>query len=90
MPELLAGIRKRLADWVLERLPRRRQRTPPPATTPTGADALIKRFIDGGCIPWSTGYGEYRLHYVTRILGDQTLMQRFRNAGPLPPGMATG
>lgn len=86
MPELLAGIRERFADWVRERLPRRHQRTPLPTAAPAGADALIKRFIDGGSIPWSAGYGEYRLQYVTQILSDRILMARFRNAGPLPPG----
>jgi len=86
MPDLLTEIRERLADWVRERLPRRRQRTLLPVAALTGADALIKRFIDGGCIPWSTGYGEYRLQYVTQILSDRALMATFRTAGPLPPG----
>lgn len=83
MPELLTGIAARIAWWVRESLSRGRPQRPLP---PMAAAPLIQRFLDGGSIPWSTGYGEYRLHYVTRILGDQTLMQRFCTAEPLPPG----
>ncbi|MGH7388986.1 MAG: class I SAM-dependent methyltransferase [Candidatus Rokuibacteriota bacterium] len=49
-------------------------------------DTLVRQYLEGGCIPWSTGYGEYRMLYVARALEDRRLLHLFRHGGALPEG----
>lgn len=51
-----------------------------------GARPLVRQFLAGGRIPWSTGYGEYRLAHVMSTLDDPDVLPRFRRRDPLPPG----
>jgi SAM-dependent methyltransferase len=55
------------------------------AITPD-AESLIRQYEDGGRIPWSAGYGAYRMDYVTRMLRDEALLDAFRRGGELPAG----
>jgi SAM-dependent methyltransferase len=52
----------------------------------TQVRGLIQQYVDGGRVPWSTGYGEYRIGYVNELLRDGSLLGRIREGGELPPG----
>lgn len=52
----------------------------------TDEDALIHQYLAGGRIPWSPGYGEYRLRCVVRILEEEASLRNFRESGLLPQG----
>jgi hypothetical protein len=39
-----------------------------------------------GCIPWSTGYHEYKMSQVDKVLADSEMLAIFRQNGPLPAG----
>jgi SAM-dependent methyltransferase len=57
------------------------------APPPLPPDApLIRRYLDGGRVPWSPGYREYRMRYVARVLRDEALLEGFRQERGLPPG----
>lgn len=58
----------------------------PAKPLPADEQALIRLYLDGGRIPWSPGYGEYRLQYVTRLLADEGLLEAFRDGRALPEG----
>jgi SAM-dependent methyltransferase len=52
----------------------------------SSSGGAIRRYLDGGCVPWSEGYGEYRLRYVMHVLSDGEIMTRFRTGLALPGG----
>jgi SAM-dependent methyltransferase len=75
-------MRARLGDGVRAWFRRRRD-----AAIETGAaDVLVQQYLDGGRVPWSTGYGEYRLRRVLEVLAERPLLEAFRHHGTLPDG----
>ncbi|MBP1465726.1 methyltransferase domain-containing protein [Candidatus Chloroploca sp. M-50] len=50
----------------------------------------IAKYIDGGRIPWSTGYKEYRAQYISSVLADNDILDGFRREKPLPIGYGIG
>jgi SAM-dependent methyltransferase len=50
------------------------------------ARRLIDAYIRGGRIPWSTGYGEYRMAYIDSLLADASALDTFRRNAPLARG----
>lgn len=77
------ALRRRLRGLVPSAL---RQWARRPAVAPEGAATLVERYVAGGRVPWSTGYGEYRADFVARALDDTALMAAFREGRPLPDG----
>ena len=50
----------------------------------------IRRYLQGGAIPWSTGYAEAKEQFIAGVLANRELMQRFKSAATLPPGHGVG
>jgi len=50
----------------------------------------VRQYLDAGRIPWSEGYKEYRYGYLTGILRDTELLQRFSRSETLPAGHGVG
>jgi SAM-dependent methyltransferase len=61
-------------------------RIPLSASHTAASESLIVQYLAGGRIPWSTGYGEYRMDYVASVLRNQPLLDVFRQGRQLPPG----
>lgn len=81
---------RQLAQAVLSRL-----RGPPPA--PQGGRrrgdsrrARLAAFHEGGRVPWTPGYAEYREDFVKEILNDESRLAAFRDDAGLPPGYGVG
>jgi SAM-dependent methyltransferase len=47
-------------------------------------DRLIQQYIAGDRIPWSPGYKPYRMQLLQKVVGDEALLQVFREGKPLP------
>ena len=52
--------------------------------------AASQQNMEGGIVPWSSGYELYRSHFITQVLADESLLKRFRYGDPLPPGYGVG
>lgn len=83
-------MRPRLTRWIHNWMPARarrwfRERYERLAPQPSRG-SLIRRYLDGGRVPWSTGYGEYRLEYMEQVLGNEALLRAFGNGLALPAG----
>lgn len=56
---------------------------------PTAAKGALQTYVDGGRIPWSYGYLEYRAQFIDWALLNDDLREAFRNSGDLPPQYGT-
>lgn len=50
------------------------------------ARKLIDQYLRGGRVPWSPGYGEYRMAYMDSLLADPDVLDAFGRNAPLAPG----
>jgi hypothetical protein len=55
-------------------------------TSPASPDAMIQGYLDGGRVPWSPGYSQYKLQYLACSLADEALLEAFREGRDLPQG----
>jgi SAM-dependent methyltransferase len=53
---------------------------------PTPEPSSIARYLAGGRVPWSEGYGKYRRRVTLAALNDAEIMAHFRRGEPLPEG----
>lgn len=51
---------------------------------------LQRRYLRGGKVPWSPGYGIYKKQLVMKALADGVLLERFRRGESLPSGYGVG
>jgi SAM-dependent methyltransferase len=51
---------------------------------------MIKHYLAGGQIPWSSGYNVYREHIIVQTLGNLDLMSQFKRGETLPTGYGYG
>jgi hypothetical protein len=59
-----------------------RPKPAPPAPPPSP----IETYIQGGRVPFSTGYWQFKQEYLQKVFDDETLMSSFRDDTPLPQG----
>lgn len=69
-----------------ERRPRERREA---KSGPAKAERLIARYLEGGRIPWSPGYREYKMKVIGETLADESL-SRAISAGKVPSGHGAG
>ncbi len=60
------------------------------ARRPSPEQRALRRFEDGGRVPWSEGYGVARNQTIAATLDDSDLTRRFADGGSLPPGFGVG
>lgn len=46
----------------------------------------VRKYVSSGRIPWTEGYSEYRSDFISDVLDDNALLDRFRQNQQLPPG----
>ena len=51
---------------------------------------VINTYIQGGRVPWQTGYNEYKEHYIVKQLTDKSVMQSFFDGASLPEKYGMG
>lgn len=69
-----------------ERRPRDRREA---KSGPAKAERLINRYLEGGRVPWSPGYREYKMKVIGETLADESL-SRAISAGKVPQGHGAG
>lgn len=50
----------------------------------------LQQYLQGGRVPWSSGYGAYKGQLIMQTLMDESLLQRFRRGESLPAGYGVG
>ncbi len=58
-------------------------------STAARSERLIAKYLEGGRIPWSPGYSEYKWQAIAESLADEDLCRRI-SGGPLPEGYGAG
>jgi hypothetical protein len=51
---------------------------------------VVKKYLEGGRIPWSIGYHEFKFNFISESLADPRLLETFRGNTSLPYGFAKG
>jgi hypothetical protein len=51
---------------------------------------MLQEYLHHHKVPWSPGYGLYRLEFMSQILADEVLLDCFRSAEPLPANYGVG
>lgn len=77
-------VRRRLSTGIAAQLKRLLRHWNP--VTPVTEATLIQAYLDGGRVPWSTGYGEYKRRWILDTLADDSVLERFQGGAPLPDG----
>lgn len=53
-------------------------------------EQILQEYFQNGRVPWSHGYGLYKIELITQTLSDKTLLEHFRCGQSLSPGYGIG
>ena len=57
---------------------------------PLGSEQLASHYINNGRIPWTYGYQEYKEHYISEVLSNESYKQLFSDGVQLPKAYGVG